>query len=69
MHQKPVTFHIILKRHIELDGHAHGSLSLQMISELCESNTNKWDEAIEVAKQALQQRLKLWDAINSILLH
>lgn len=61
-HPEQVTiFKYYLDRHIEVDGDHHSHLALTMTSELCKSEA-AWNEAAAVVKEALQQRINLWDA-------
>ena len=52
------------ERHIELDADEHGPMAMQMITELCENDNEKWKEVEEVSVLALKKRVGLWDAIE-----
>jgi hypothetical protein len=56
------------ERHIELDADDHGPKALQMVTELCENDTQKWKEVEEISTQALEKRIGLWDAIEEKIL-
>lgn len=52
-----------LERHIEVDGEHHSQLAYQMTADLCGDDDSKWNEATSAVKEALEQRIALWDGI------
>jgi len=61
--EKVSTFKYYIERHIEVDGDHHSHLAINMVEELCGDDENKWIEAADMARQALEMRYKLWDAV------
>ena len=52
------------ERHIELDADEHGPMAMQMITELCNDDDQKWIDVEEISILALEKRKGLWDAIE-----
>ncbi|WP_348812877.1 DUF3050 domain-containing protein [Flavobacterium maritimum] len=56
------------ERHIELDADEHGPMAMQMITELCGTESQKWAEVEEISILALEKRIGLWDAIEESIM-
>jgi len=56
-------FEYYLEQHIEVDDESHGPMALRMLEDLCGDDDNRWAEATDAAKSALEARLRMWDAI------
>jgi hypothetical protein len=56
-------FRYYLERHIEVDGDHHSQLALQMTSQLCGDDAQKWKEAESAVIECLQKRILLWDGV------
>jgi hypothetical protein len=56
-------FKYYLDRHIEVDGGHHSHLALEMTTELCGNDQQKWEEITNASITALQKRIGLWDGV------
>jgi hypothetical protein len=61
--QKLGTFIDYLERHIEVDGEQHTPMAMQMVTDLCGDDEQKWADCAETVNTALAARAKLWDSI------
>ncbi len=57
------TFIDYLERHIEVDGEQHTPMAMQMVTDLCGDDEQKWADCAETVNTALAARAKLWDSI------
>ncbi|WP_162126541.1 DUF3050 domain-containing protein [Flavobacterium phycosphaerae] len=57
------------ERHIELDADEHGPMAMQMITELCQDDAQKWKDVEDVSIMALEKRIGLWNAIEEKITH
>ena len=56
-------FHYYLNRHVHLDEDFHAPLSLRLLNGLCQTDSEV-DEAIKVAEESLNARLRFWDGVK-----
>lgn len=61
------TLRYYLDRHVGIDETEHGPASRRMLGALCGSDEKLWAEAQESAREALEARLRLWDAVHEAI--
>jgi Protein of unknown function (DUF3050) len=54
-----------LDRHIHLDGERHGPMASRMLTAICGTDGERWQQALAGAEAALSARLALWDGIRA----
>jgi hypothetical protein len=50
-----------LERHIHVDNEQHAPMAFHMLAIQCQDDQQKWDDAVQAVREALQARLTLWD--------
>jgi Protein of unknown function (DUF3050) len=58
-------FHWYLERHIEADDEKHAPVCRRIMARLCGDDPAKWAEASAIARQCIEARIALWDAITA----
>jgi hypothetical protein len=56
-----------LERHIEVDGDRHGPMVQRLLSDLCAEHSPSAAEIEQVAREVMEHRLALWNAIDGEL--
>ena len=64
---KAPKFHYYLKRHIEVDGDDHGPMSLLLVDFFIDGDPTKLVEAETAALEAIEARIKMFNALESKL--
>lgn len=62
--EKLKTLRYYLERHIEVDSGEHNPLAMQMTSELCGTDPEKWQEVEKQVIESLEARINLWNGIG-----
>ena len=57
------SFHLYLKRHILLDEKEHAPMGRKLLTNLCEDDDQKWQEAFDVSCNAIDARYAFWDGV------
>ena len=57
-------FRFYLERHIAHDDEKHAPICRRIIRRLCGDDPQKWAEASETARDCIEARIGLWDALN-----
>ncbi|MAY79937.1 MAG: hypothetical protein CL930_04040 [Deltaproteobacteria bacterium] len=58
---------LYLERHIALDGEEHGPMAKKLLTGLCGTDEQRWQEAEIAAKGAIAARMVLWDGIMAAI--
>ena len=56
-------FRFYLERHIEHDDERHAPLCRRIVARLCGSDPRRWAEASATARECLEARIEMWDAL------
>jgi len=67
--QDPATwgrFRFYLERHIAHDDAKHAPVCRRIVSRLCGDDAKKWEEASQTARECIEARIALWDAIAAM---
>jgi hypothetical protein len=57
------------EKHIKLYVDKNDPMAMQMITELCGTDTQKWKEVEDISILALEKRIALWNALEENILH
>ncbi len=60
-------FYYYLERHIHVDNDQHAPMAFHMLAIQCGDDAQKWEDATQAVREALQARLTLWDGALAVI--